>query len=211
MGLNRWRVRLVRFAFHHLYTTFAFLYDTVSAGVSMGEWRAWQRAALPRVQGQRVLEIAFGTGDLQLDLWAAGYAPFGLDASSSMTRIARDKLRRADFTPRLARGRVQALPFPAAAFDAIVMTFAPAFFTSPTAVTEMHRTLARGGRLIAVDVGQVERRGVSGWLIDLAFRFTSASPSLISQAESLSGFGFEARVEIQQCARSSVQVLIAMK
>jgi hypothetical protein len=38
--------RLVRFGFRLLYNEMAFTYDAVSAVVSLGEWRSWQRAAL---------------------------------------------------------------------------------------------------------------------------------------------------------------------
>src|ERR1700687_5659324 len=89
-----WR-RLVKFGFRLLYHEMAFTYDAVSWIVSMGEWRSWQRAALKHLNvspGTRVLELAHGTGNLQIDLHAEGLNPIGLDFSASMGRIARDKL-----------------------------------------------------------------------------------------------------------------------
>src|SRR5438477_6401574 len=75
------RVRFLRFVFHHFYNTFAWTYDAVSAGISLGHWRGWTRAAIPYLRGARILEIAFGTGNLQLDLRAAGFTSFGADLS----------------------------------------------------------------------------------------------------------------------------------
>src|SRR5258708_31450629 len=88
---------LVHFGFRLLYNEMAFTYDSVSWIVSMGEWRSWQRAALKHLNvgpGTRVLELAHGTGNLQIDLHAAGLNPIGLDFSPYMGRIARDKLTR---------------------------------------------------------------------------------------------------------------------
>ena len=61
--------------------------------------------------GERVLELAHGTGNLQLDLHAAGYTSIGYDLSPYMGRIARRKMRDNGITPHLARGMAQALPF----------------------------------------------------------------------------------------------------
>ena len=64
MRLPRW---LLRFGFRLLYNELAWTYDWVSRAVSLGQWRHWQRAVIPRLSGQRALEIAFGTGDLVVD------------------------------------------------------------------------------------------------------------------------------------------------
>ncbi|MCZ7544410.1 MAG: hypothetical protein M5R40_13175 [Anaerolineae bacterium] len=45
MTLERLWWALVRFGFRLLYNELAFTYDLVSRVVSLGQWRAWQRAA----------------------------------------------------------------------------------------------------------------------------------------------------------------------
>src|SRR5439155_13446350 len=122
MWLNRQRGRLLRFAFHHFYNTFAWSYDAVSALVSLGHWREWTQAAIPHLRGKQVLEIAFGTGNLQLDMRAAGIEPFGLDLSPSMLRITRRKLRHASHTPRLVHGNAIPLPLPCPLHVPVVLT-----------------------------------------------------------------------------------------
>ena len=94
--------RLVRFGFRLLYQEMAWTYDLVSWAVSLGEWRAWQRAALPFVSGRHVLEIAHGPGHLLLALSTAGFTVSGLDLSPQMGRQARRRLRTAGHPSRLA-------------------------------------------------------------------------------------------------------------
>src|SRR5260221_7876255 len=89
--------RLVRFGFRLLYNEMAFTYDAVSWIVSLGEWRSWQRAALKHLnveQGPQVLELAHGTANLQIDLYAAGISSIALDFSPYMGAIAQRKLSR---------------------------------------------------------------------------------------------------------------------
>src|SRR5436305_15302443 len=91
------RARLLHLAFTLLYHQFAWAYDLVSGTFFHGQWRAWQRLALARLgglPGREVLELGFGTGDLQLDLRAAGWAPVGIDLSAAMLHQARRKGRR---------------------------------------------------------------------------------------------------------------------
>src|SRR5258708_2084067 len=116
---------LVHFGFRLLYNEMAFTYDTVSWIVSLGEWRSWQRAALKQLNvspGAVVLEIAHGTGNMQIDLRTAGLQSVGVDFSSYMGGIASRKLVRHRIAFRLARARAQALPFPDASFPAVVST-----------------------------------------------------------------------------------------
>ena len=205
-----WRAFL-RFAFHLFYNPFAFTYDWVSALVSRGHWRDWTRAAIPRIAGTRVLELPCGTGNLQLDLIAAGYTPIGADLSPAMLRITRGKLNRARLPARLIRARAQELPFARGAFDSIVMTFPPGFVYDPRVFAEMHRVLEASGRLIWVDGGRLLKR--DGWdrALDIALDAVGGEASR-SEAESLlTRAGFAARVEIVQDTASTVVVITATK
>lgn len=211
MSLPSWRVRFLRFAFHHFYNSFAWTYDVVSALVSLGHWRAWTRAAIPYVRGARVLEVAFGTGNLQLAMRAAGLTPFGLDLSPNMVRIAARKLRRAGYQPQLARGSVFQLPFASGSINSLVLTFPPGFLALPPAVAEMRRVLSERGRIVVVDAGWVRRPRLIAALINLAFRLTGTADFQSQRIAPLHAAGFQ--VEIKQVGdeRSTVQVLIAEK
>src|SRR5512143_1827971 len=97
--------RFLRLFFWHFYHGFAWTYDVVAAVVSIGRWNDWVRAALPYVEGARVLEIGHGPGHLQLDLRQTGRQVMGLDESRQMGRLARNRLLRGRFTEiNLVRG-----------------------------------------------------------------------------------------------------------
>lgn len=142
----------VRWGLNQLYTRFAFAYDWVSLAVSRGEWRNWTRAAIPFVRGTCVLEIAFGTGNLHLDLYAAGFTPIGIDLSPDMGALTMQKFRaQGRPLPRLVRSRVQTLPFGNNAFSSLVMTFPPGFVYDLDAMRELWRVLEPQGVLLWVD------------------------------------------------------------
>lgn len=143
---------IVRWGLYQLYTNFAFAYDTVSMLVSRGEWRTWTRASIPFIRGTRVLEIAHGTGNLHLDLYAKGFTPIGIDLSPEMGALTLKKFRTRSLSlPRLVRARVQTLPFPDASFSSLVMTFPPGFVYDLDAMGELWRLLEPQGVLLWVD------------------------------------------------------------
>ncbi|MBI4788520.1 MAG: methyltransferase domain-containing protein [Chloroflexi bacterium] len=222
---------LLRFAFHLFYNPFAFTYDFVSAVVSRGHWRAWTRAAIPRITGTRVLEVPCGTGNLLLDLIAAGYTPVGVDLSPWMIRITRSKilakvpstpLRSAQDEPSqgfpLVRARVQRLPFPPRAFDTVIMTFPPELIYDPEALAEFRRVLDDQGRLIWVDAGRLLPFALWSRVLNRALDAVgggdqeSAHRSFAERArELLAGGGFEAQTEWVRDDASIVAVVTATK
>jgi ubiquinone/menaquinone biosynthesis C-methylase UbiE len=150
--MSLWR-KLVAFGFRLLYNELAWTYDWVSWAVSLGQWRSWQRAVFPYLSGLRLLEVAFGTGDLLLDLAAAGYRCYGLDLSPYMVRIASHKLRRKGLRVPVCRARAEGLPFCDEAFDSIAITFPPNFIRDPRVACELARVLKPGGRVVIVAEG----------------------------------------------------------
>lgn len=83
---------LISFGFRLLYNEFAFTYDLVSKVVSLGAWHCWQKSALkylPSATDGIVLELAHGTGEIQIDLKNEGYTTIGYDLSPNMGKIAR--------------------------------------------------------------------------------------------------------------------------
>ncbi len=212
MLLRRLLNKLLRFAFHLFYNPFAFTYDWVSSLVSRGEWRAWTRAAIPRVAGPRVLEIPCGTGNLLSDLIAAGYAPVGADLSPWMLNITRGKLRKAGLPAKLIRARAQTLPFSAGAFDSIVMTFPPGLASDPTVLAEFRRVLDTKGRLVWVDAGRLEPNDLWGRCLNRALDLVGGEGNFERMAgELLERAGFEAHVEWVRSPVSVVAVVTAIK
>ncbi|MFN8527095.1 MAG: methyltransferase domain-containing protein [Anaerolineae bacterium] len=215
--------RLVRFGFRLLYNEFAFTYDWVSTIVSMGAWRCWGRAALPHlhaIPGDRVLEIAHGTGNIHLDLHEAGYVAFGVDLSRSMGRITRRKLVKAGYPLRLTRALAQALPYPDRSFAAVISTFPADFIAAPETLREVHRVLRPGGRFVIVPNAVFTSESASAKGLEALYRITGqrddsprAEPTAAADAF-ITGFahaGFSVTLLQESCPRSLVTVIVAEK
>jgi ubiquinone/menaquinone biosynthesis C-methylase UbiE len=212
--LNLWW-RLVRFGFRLLYNEMAWTYDTVSWAVSLGQWRTWQQASIPYLNVEHegmVLELAHGTGDLQLDLAGAGLKAIGLDLSPQMGRIARQKLLKHSIPPRLVRGSVLNLPFPAASLEGLVSTFPTEVMVQPRTASEVYRVLRPGGRFVMVPNGLLKLRGPTSRILEGLYRITGqrepwpgAPISVWKEA------GFDLRSEMLELARSHVQIVVAEK
>jgi ubiquinone/menaquinone biosynthesis C-methylase UbiE len=165
-------MRLVRSAFWVLYNPMAWTYDWVSKVVSLGHWRGWQRTALPELCGKQVLELAFGTGDMLLDLHAAQYRVIGLDLSPTMVRIAQQKLSYHGVHVPLARGRTQQLPFADASFDSVLSTFPAEFIAAPDTLREIARILRPGGRAVVVVLAQLLPNGLWARFLEWLYAIT---------------------------------------
>ena len=123
------KVRAVR----AMFDTVAPRYDLVNRLMTFGLDRRWRRVTVARLGlagGQRVLDVACGTGDLCDELRGSGFAPVGIDLSLGMLRHAHGG------TP-LLQGDALRLPFPSGSFDGAVSGFAlrnfaelPAFSTN---------------------------------------------------------------------------------
>jgi SAM-dependent methyltransferase len=94
-----------------------------------------------------VLDAGCGTGRLAAELAESGLARvWGVDSSPEMLEVARAKTRRAGFK----LGRLEALPFRDAWFDAAVAWLVVHLVDRPAAFGELRRVLGPGGRLAVV-------------------------------------------------------------
>jgi SAM-dependent methyltransferase len=145
------QVRLRRGLFELLYKNRA-LYWFASTVPFAGQWRVWQRLAIPRLRGWEVLEVGCGLGTLLVEMAQAGYRCRAIDRSPQMVAATRDRLRRAGLAERVEvrEGSVQRLPYDDASFESVVSTFPTEYIADPAAIREMARVLRPGGRLIIV-------------------------------------------------------------
>ena len=103
-------------------------------------------------RGDRVLDIACGSG-LAVELAGArGAICAGIDASPRLIAVARDRSPDAD----LRVGDMHALPWDDASFD-VVTSFRGIWGTTPDALVEVHRVLAPGGRVGITVWGHIKR------------------------------------------------------
>ena len=121
-------------------------------------WRRYIEAVWPWLwplpASSAVLEIGPGPGVLLAQLARRFDFVAGLDLSTGMLHRAQQRLNAAGLPARLVQGDAARLPFAAASFDAVVLTFAfSAFPDGLGAMREMARVLRPGGRVILVDAG----------------------------------------------------------
>lgn len=104
----------------------------------------------PQATGD-VLEVAVGTG-LNLPHYPADVRLTGLDLSPAMLDIARTRAAELGRAVELHEGDAQALPFLDASFDTVVCTLGLCGVPDErAAITEMHRVLRPGGKLLLLD------------------------------------------------------------
>jgi ubiquinone/menaquinone biosynthesis C-methylase UbiE len=203
----------VRFFFRLLYNEFAWTYDLVAWAVSLGQWRAWGRTAIPYLRGGRVLELAHGPGHLLAAMAGRGLAPVGLDLSPSMGRLARRRLtKNGSLTVPLVHARAQALPFRASCFDSVVATFPAEFILAPDTLQETARVLAPGGRWVIVPGAILSGRDPLSRFIWWLYRITGQGDLPIDRGKALlerAGFSVDARWE--EAKHSQVLVVTAEK
>lgn len=207
--------KLVRFGFRLLYNEMAFTYDTVSSVASLGAWRCWQRSALKYLEAtpnDNILELAHGTGNLQLDLIEAGYQTIGYDLSSYMGRIAKAKLQRSGNPVRLVQGQAQQLPFPTKMFKAIISTFPTDFIFAAETLREINRILTDDGQLIIVPNGTLTGGSATEAGMEWLYRITGQRGDHQTSIEPFfASFGFDATLYEEHCPHSIAQVIVARK
>jgi ubiquinone/menaquinone biosynthesis C-methylase UbiE len=132
-------------------------YSTIAKGYDLfikilPIWRGWICQALPHIRGDRVLEVSFGTGYL-LTQYAGKYETYGIDYNDKMVTTAKKNLAARNLAANIQQGTVEELPYEDGFFDTIVNTMAfTGYPDSVKAMSELHRVLKKGGRLVMVDV-----------------------------------------------------------
>ncbi len=104
------------------------------------------RLAIP--SGTRLLDVACGTGNLAIPLARAGAVVTGVDIAPNLLVQARERAAGENLSVRFDEGDAEQLPYPDAAFDAVVTMFGAMFAPQPDLVaSELARVLRSGGQL----------------------------------------------------------------
>lgn len=148
---------------HGVFTRVASKYDVMNDLMSGGVHRLWKEAMMdwlaPR-PGQRLLDVAGGTGDVAFRFLkrAPGASAVVCDMTESMLIEGRKRADADKLAERLdwVVGDAMALPFPNASFDAYTISFGIRNVTRiADALTEAYRVLRPGGRLMVLEFSRI--------------------------------------------------------
>jgi demethylmenaquinone methyltransferase/2-methoxy-6-polyprenyl-1,4-benzoquinol methylase len=145
-----------------VFSSVAGRYDVMNDLMSAGLHRLWKAFTIARSgvrSGQRVLDVAGGSGDLAGE-FARRAGPSGevwlTDINAEMLSIGRDRLIDAGLILPVARCDAERLPFPANYFDCVSVAFGLRNMThKEAALAEMQRVLRPGGRLLVLEFSHV--------------------------------------------------------
>ena len=153
---------------HGVFTNVASKYDVMNDVMSVGIHRLWKDAMMdwlaPR-DGQRLLDVAGGTGDIAFRFLkrAPGASAVVLDMTESMLIEGRKRAEAEALAEKLhwITGDAMALPFEDNSFDVYTISFGIRNVTRiPDALSEAFRVLKPGGRLMVLEFSQLPNDGL---------------------------------------------------
>ena len=126
-------------------------YDLTNDVLSLGQDRRWRHAVVNAVDpqpGERVLDLAAGTGTSSQPFLDRGATVVPCDFSVGMLRVGKQHRRHLPFTA----GDATRLPFADDTFDAVTISFGLRNIVDPLAgLREMRRVTRPGGRLVVCE------------------------------------------------------------
>jgi demethylmenaquinone methyltransferase/2-methoxy-6-polyprenyl-1,4-benzoquinol methylase len=143
-------------------------YDRTNSVLSLGNsliWRSLTVRAIAPQAGERILDLAAGTGTSSAALAKSGAHVVAADFSAGMIEVGRQKHPDLEFV----QADAMALPFKTGEFDAVTISFGLRNIEKPKlALKEMYRVLKPGGRLVICEFSKppvaILRAGYSAYL-----------------------------------------------
>ena len=127
-------------------------YDLTNDVLAAGQTRKWRRLVTEAVDpqpGQRVLDLAAGTGTSSESFVRVGAQVVPCDFSLGMLQVGRKRLPHLPFVA----GDAMTLPFADASFDAVTISFGLRNIHDPAqGLREMRRVTRPGGRLVVCEL-----------------------------------------------------------
>lgn len=179
------KVSMVAGVFHSV----AAKYDVMNDLMSMGIHRLWKRFTIDCSgvrPGQKVLDLAGGTGDLTA-LFSRRVGPTGqvvlADINESMLNVGKDKLRDLGLVNNISyvQANAEALPFADNSFDIITIAFGLRNVTDKdAALRSMFRVLKPGGRLLVLEFSKPTQEWLSKVYDVYSFKLLPAIGQLVA-------------------------------
>jgi demethylmenaquinone methyltransferase/2-methoxy-6-polyprenyl-1,4-benzoquinol methylase len=169
------KVDAVAQVFHSVAAKYDIMNDLMSGGIH----RLWKRHTISQSgvrAGQKVLDIAGGTGDLTAKfsrlVGQSGQVVLD-DNNDSMLKVGRDKLANLGVVGNVqyVQANAEELPFPDNTFDCITIAFGLRNVTDKSkALASMQRVLKPGGRLLVLEFSKPETECLSTIYDQYSFR-----------------------------------------
>jgi len=132
----------------------------------------WSRELIKRAlvwKGDRVLDLATGTGIVACRIAGTGAAVTGLDVDAERLALARKRAEDEGVSVKWIEGTMEALPFRQPAFDLVTCQHGLQFVADKAAAArEMRRVIAPGGRAVVACWQPIEHQGPIKILDDIA-------------------------------------------
>jgi len=157
---EREKARHVRGVFDSVASRYDVMNDLMSLGLHRA-WKAYTVMVADVREGQQVLDIAGGTGDLAM-AFAKKAGSSGrvvhTDINETMLRTGRDRLVDAGLVLPTLVCDAERLPFASESFDLVSVAFGLRNMThKDLALAEMHRVLRPGGKLLVLEFSRVAK------------------------------------------------------
>lgn len=156
-------------------TKVAETYEELLVPALFGEWSPRLADAADIRKGQKVLDVACGTGILAriaAERVGKGQSVSGLDANPAMLAVAKRIAPQIEW----CEGDAETLPFDDDSFDAVLCQFGLMLFSNPgRALREMNRVLKPGGRLAVAVFGSLDALPAYAAMAGVYDRFVNKS------------------------------------
>lgn len=175
-----------------VFSSVASRYDVMNDVMSLGIHRLWKRFTIEQAgvrPGQKILDVAGGTGDLSAQfaprVGASGSVTVA-DINAAMLDVGRARLADAGLAGNIefVQANAECLPFPDNHFDCITIAFGLRNVTHiDAALASMFRVLKPGGRLLVLEFSKPTFPGLSAVYDAYSFHLLPKLGKLIANDE----------------------------
>jgi len=149
-----------------VFSSVAKRYDVMNDLMSGGMHRLWKDRFVNRVKprhGERILDVAGGTGDIAFRMARRGAEVIVSDINPDMLEVGKERAAKRGLTGLgWAVENAEKLSFADNCFDAYTIVFGIRNVTDiPAALSEAHRVLKRGGRFFCMEFSSSDWPGFS--------------------------------------------------
>lgn len=196
-------------------------YDLL-AGNSEREFKKSGLRLLEITEGEKVLEIGFGTGECIVELaHLAGKTGkvYGIDISEKMYGIATLKVTKAEFSDRvdLRCGDAGQIPFSPNTFDAVFTSFTLELFDTPEipkVLSECIRVLKNNGRLCVIAMSKTGNPGLMmhlyEWAHEVFPKYVDCRPIFVEKVLREAGFAVKSS-ETRSMWGLPIEIVLSIK